>query len=55
MRFRHSNRKTVISIRLACSFVVLAILAAVTPHERSDAAANQVIEMPGGLGDLMAA
>jgi FKBP-type peptidyl-prolyl cis-trans isomerase len=49
MRFRHNNRKTMISIRLACASVALAILAAVTPLERSDAAANQVIEMPNGL------
>jgi FKBP-type peptidyl-prolyl cis-trans isomerase len=38
-----------ISIRLACAVVAFAIIAAVTPLERSDAAANQVIEMPNGL------
>jgi FKBP-type peptidyl-prolyl cis-trans isomerase len=38
-----------IPIRLACATVALAIIAAVTPLGRSDAATNQVIEMPNGL------
>ena len=33
----------------ACAAVALAIVAAVTPLERSHAATNQVIEMPNGL------
>jgi len=37
-----------IMIRLACAVLALAILAA-TPLGRSDAATNQVIEMPNGL------
>jgi len=35
--------------RFACAALALAILAAVTPLGRSDAATNQVIEMPNGL------
>ena len=35
--------------RLACAVLALAIVAAVTPLRRSDAATNQVIEMPSGL------
>ena len=38
-----------IPIRLACASVVFAIIAAFTPTGRSDAADNQVIEMPDGL------
>lgn len=38
-----------IPIRLACATVALATIAAVTPLGRSDAATNQVIEMPNGL------
>jgi FKBP-type peptidyl-prolyl cis-trans isomerase len=38
-----------IPIRLACAVVTLAIVAAVTPAGRSNAADNQVIEMPDGL------
>jgi peptidylprolyl isomerase len=38
-----------IPIRLACAAVTLAIVAAVTPTGRSNAADNQVIEMPDGL------
>ncbi len=37
-----------IMIRLACAVLALAIIAA-TPLGRSDAATNQVIEMPNGL------
>ena len=36
-------------IRLVCATVVLAIIAAFAPVGRSDAADNQVIEMPDGL------
>jgi FKBP-type peptidyl-prolyl cis-trans isomerase len=35
--------------RFACAALALAIVAAVTPLRRSDAATNQVIEMPNGL------
>ena len=35
--------------RFACAVLALAIVAAVTPLRRSDAATNQVIEMPSGL------
>ena len=38
-----------ISLRLACAAVALAIIAAATPFGRSDAAPSQVIEMPNGL------
>jgi FKBP-type peptidyl-prolyl cis-trans isomerase len=38
-----------ISIRLAGAALALAIIAAVTPLGPSDAATNQVIEMPNGL------
>lgn len=38
-----------IGMRLAGAAVALAIIAAVTPIGRSDAATNQVIEMPNGL------
>jgi FKBP-type peptidyl-prolyl cis-trans isomerase len=40
---------TMIPIRFACAIVALAIIAAATPFGRSDAATNQVIEMPNGL------
>jgi FKBP-type peptidyl-prolyl cis-trans isomerase len=40
---------TMISLRSACAAVALAIIAAATPLGRSDAATNQVIEMPNGL------
>ncbi len=40
---------TMISLRLACAAVALAIITAATPLGRSDAATNQVIEMPNGL------
>jgi FKBP-type peptidyl-prolyl cis-trans isomerase len=36
-------------IRFACAVLALATVAAVTPLDRSDAATNQVIEMPNGL------
>ena len=35
--------------RFACAVLAFAIVAAVTPLGRADAAANQVIEMPNGL------
>jgi FKBP-type peptidyl-prolyl cis-trans isomerase len=35
--------------RFACATLALAIVAAATPLRRSDAATNQVIEMPNGL------
>jgi FKBP-type peptidyl-prolyl cis-trans isomerase FkpA len=35
--------------RLACGAVAFAVIAAVSPLGRSDAAINQVIEMPNGL------
>jgi FKBP-type peptidyl-prolyl cis-trans isomerase FkpA len=35
--------------RFACAVLALAIVAALTPLRRSDAATNQVIEMPNGL------
>jgi len=38
-----------ISLRFACAVVALAIIAAATPFGRSDAATNQVTEMPNGL------
>ena len=38
-----------IMIRFACAVLALAMVAAVTPLGRSDAATNQVIEMPNGL------
>ncbi len=38
-----------ISIKLSCAALALAIIAAVNPLWRSAAAANQVIEMPNGL------
>ncbi len=38
-----------ILIRFACAVLALAIVAAVTPLGRVDAATNQVIEMPNGL------
>jgi FKBP-type peptidyl-prolyl cis-trans isomerase len=38
-----------ILIRFACAVLALATVAAVTPLGRSDAATNQVIEMPNGL------
>jgi len=38
-----------ISIKLSCAALALAIIAAVSPLGRSAAAANQVIEMPNGL------
>ena len=38
-----------ILIRFACAVLTLAIVAAATPLGGSDAAANQVIEMPNGL------
>ena len=38
-----------IPIRLACAAVALAIIGAFTPAGRSNAADNQVIEMPDGL------
>jgi peptidylprolyl isomerase len=38
-----------ISLKFACAAVALAIIAAATPLGRSDAATNQVIEMPNGL------
>jgi FKBP-type peptidyl-prolyl cis-trans isomerase len=38
-----------IIIRFACAALALAIVAAVTPLGRSEAAINQVIEMPNGL------
>jgi FKBP-type peptidyl-prolyl cis-trans isomerase len=38
-----------IIIRFACAALALAIVAAVTPFGRSEAATNQVIEMPNGL------
>ena len=38
-----------IPIRLASAAAALAIIAALTPGGRSDAADNQVIEMPDGL------
>jgi len=38
-----------ILIRLACAALALAIIAAVSPPGRLEAAANQVIEMPNGL------
>jgi hypothetical protein len=37
-----------IIIRFACAALALAIVAAVTPFGRSEAATNQVIEMPNG-------
>ncbi len=40
---------TMISLRFACAVVALAIIAAATPFGRSDAATNQVTEMPNGL------
>jgi FKBP-type peptidyl-prolyl cis-trans isomerase len=38
-----------ISLRFACAAVAFAIVAAATPFGRSDAATNQVTEMPNGL------
>jgi len=38
-----------IIIRFACAALALAIVAPVTPFGRSEAATNQVIEMPNGL------
>ena len=38
-----------ISLRFACAAVALAIIAAAAPLGRSDAATNQVTEMPNGL------
>jgi FKBP-type peptidyl-prolyl cis-trans isomerase len=35
--------------RFACAVLALAVIAAVTPLGRSDAATNEVIEMPNGL------
>jgi peptidylprolyl isomerase len=43
------QRVIMILIRFACAVLALAIVAAVTPPERSAAATNQVIEMPNGL------
>jgi FKBP-type peptidyl-prolyl cis-trans isomerase len=37
------------TIRFACAVLALAVTAATTPLGRSDAAANEVIEMPNGL------
>jgi peptidylprolyl isomerase len=48
-RFRHSNRKTMLLIRIACAAVALATIAAASLPKPSDAADNQVIEMPNGL------
>jgi peptidylprolyl isomerase len=47
--FSTQQRKTMISIKLSCAALALAIIAAVSPLGRSAAAANQVIEMPNGL------
>src|SRR5215813_3973399 len=41
--------KNMMTIRFACAVLALAVIAAATPLGRSDAATNQVIEMPNGL------
>src|SRR5437868_3073911 len=43
------QRVIMILIRIACAAVALALAAAVAPFGRSEAATNQVIEMPNGL------
>jgi hypothetical protein len=47
--FRHTNQGTMILIRVGCTIVAVAIIAAVSPPGRSDAVINQVSEMPNGL------
>jgi peptidylprolyl isomerase len=49
MRFRHNDRETMILMRSACAVLALALLAALSPFGRPQAATNQVIEMPNGL------
>jgi hypothetical protein len=47
--FRHNNQGTMVLIRDARAAAALAIVAAVSRPGRSDAATNQVTEMPNGL------
>jgi FKBP-type peptidyl-prolyl cis-trans isomerase FkpA len=47
--FCHNNRKTMILMRFVGAAIALALLAVVIPFGRSNAATNQVIEMPNGL------
>jgi FKBP-type peptidyl-prolyl cis-trans isomerase len=49
IRFCHNDRKTMIVMRSAGAVLALALLAAVAPSAQSNAATNQVIEMPNGL------
>jgi FKBP-type peptidyl-prolyl cis-trans isomerase len=47
--FCHNNWKTMILMRFVGAAMALALLAVVIPFARSNAATNQVIEMPNGL------
>jgi FKBP-type peptidyl-prolyl cis-trans isomerase len=49
IRFCHNDRETMIVMRSAGAVLALAFLAAVAPSAQSNAATNQVIEMPNGL------
>jgi len=49
IRFCHNDWETMILMRSACAVLALALLAALSPFGRPQAAANQVIEMPNGL------
>jgi FKBP-type peptidyl-prolyl cis-trans isomerase len=49
IRFCHNDRETMIVMQSAGAVLALALLAAVAPSAQSNAATNQVIEMPNRL------